>query len=432
MLTGESRPVTKTVDDEVIGGAINGNGVVKVKVKGIGEDAYLSKLIDMVQTAQKQKSKSQRLADVAAKWLTIIALAVGFGTFFVWLALGETMAFAMERMVTVMVISCPHALGLAVPLVAAISTSISARNGLLIRNRTAFESSRKISTIVFDKTGTLTKGSHEVTRMVSLSSKYDKTEVLKYAAAVESPSEHHIAQGLKRKAKEEKIELPAITDFTYNAGVGVHGTVNGKEVHAGGFLLLEQMNKSVDEDKEEGIETKIFIIVDNELIGFITFADEIRKSSYGAIKTLHKNDIKVSLLTGDNEIVAKDVADKLGLDNYMAEVLPDHKLDEIKKLQQKGEFVAMVGDGVNDAPALAQADVGIAIGSGTDVAAETADIVLMESNPEDIVNLILFGKATYRKMLQNLRSEEHTSELQSRGHLVCRLLLEKKKHQICK
>lgn len=402
MLTGESRPVTKTVDDEVIGGAINGNGVVKVQVKGIGEDAYLSKVIDMVQRAQKQKSKSQRLADVAAKWLTIIALVVGFGTFFTWLALGETMAFAMERMVTVMVISCPHALGLAVPLVAAISTSISARNGLLIRNRTAFEASRKITTIVFDKTGTLTKGSHEVTRIVPLSSNYDKTELLKYAVAVESPSEHHIAQGLKRKAKEENIDIPGVTDFKYTAGVGVSGIVDDKEVHAGGFLLLKQMKKSIDEDKDEGIETKIFIIVDNELIGFITFADEIRESSYGAIKTLHKNNIKVSLLTGDNEIVAKDVADKLGLDDYMSEVLPDQKLDRIKELQAQGEFVAMVGDGVNDAPALAQADVGIAIGSGTDVAAETADIVLMDSDPEDIVNLILFGKATYRKMLQNL------------------------------
>lgn len=402
MLTGESRPVTKTVDDEVIGGAINGNGVVKVQVKGIGEDAYLSKVIHMVQEAQKQKSKSQRLADVAAKWLTIIALVLGFGTFFTWLALGETMAFAMERMVTVMVISCPHALGLAVPLVASISTSVSARNGLLIRNRTAFEASRKISTIVFDKTGTLTIGSHEVTRIVPLSTKYDETELLKYATAVESPSEHHISKGLRRKAKEEKIEVPSVTEFKYNAGVGVSGMVNGKKVQAGGYLLLEQVNKSVAEDKEEGIETKIFILIDDELIGFITFADEIRESSYGAIKTLHKNNIKVSLLTGDNEIVAKDVANKLGLDDYMSEVLPDQKLDRIKELQAEGEFVAMVGDGVNDAPALAQADVGIAIGSGTDVAAETADIVLMDSDPKDIVNLILFGKATYRKMVQNL------------------------------
>ncbi len=402
MLTGESRPVSKTIGEEVIGGAINGNGVVKVQVKGIGEDAYLSKVINMVQEAQKQKSKSQRLADVAAKWLTIIALVLGFGTFFTWLALGETMAFAMERMVTVMVISCPHALGLAVPLVASISTSVSARNGLLIRNRTAFEASRKISTIVFDKTGTLTIGSHEVTRIVPLSTKYDETELLKYATAVESPSEHHISKGLRRKAKEEKIEVPSVTEFKYNAGVGVSGMVNGKKVQAGGYLLLEQVNKSVAEDKEEGIETKIFILIDDELIGFITFADEIRESSYGAIKTLHENNIKVSLLTGDNEIVAKDVAEKLGLDDYMAEVLPDQKLEQIKKLQSKGEFVAMVGDGVNDAPALAQADVGIAIGSGTDVAAETADIILMESDPKDIVNLILFGKATYRKMVQNL------------------------------
>src|SRR5690554_6025716 len=315
MLTGESRPVTKTIEEEVIGGAINGNGVVKVRVKGIGEEAYLSKVINMVQTAQKQKSKTQRLADVAAKWLTVIALVLGFGTFFTWLALGETVAFSMERMVTVMVICCPHALGLAIPLVASISTSVSARNGLLIRNRTAFEASRKITTIVFDKTGTLTKGSHEVTRIVPLASNYDKTELLKYAAAVESPSEHHIAQGLKRKAKEENIDIPGVTDFKYTAGVGVSGIVDGKEVHAGGFLLLKQMKKSVEEDEEEGIETKIFIIVADELIGFITFADEIRESSYGAIKTLHKNNIKVSLLTGDNEIVAKDVADKLGLDD---------------------------------------------------------------------------------------------------------------------
>jgi Cu2+-exporting ATPase len=402
MLTGESKPVTKTVDEEVIGGAINGNGVIKVKVKGVGEETYLSKVIHLVQTAQKQKSKTQRLADVAAKWLTIIALVLGFGTFFTWLALGETVSFALERMVTVMVICCPHALGLAVPLVAAISTSVSAKNGLLIRNRTAFEASRKISTIVFDKTGTLTKGSHEVVRIVPLSSKYDKTELLKYATAVESPSEHHISKGLRRKAKEENIEILPVSNFKYNAGIGVSGTVNGKKVQAGGYLLMEQLKLSVSEDKDQGVETKIFTIVDDELIGFVTFADEIRESSYEAIKILQKNKIKVSLLTGDNERVAKDVANKLGLDDYMAEVLPDQKQEKIKELQAKGEFVAMTGDGVNDAPALAQADVGIAIGSGTDVAAETADIVLVDSNPKDIANLILFGKATYRKMVQNL------------------------------
>ncbi|MFD2823649.1 copper-translocating P-type ATPase [Lacinutrix iliipiscaria] len=402
MLTGESKPVRKTISEEVIGGAINGNGVIKVKVKGIGEETYLSKVINMVQSAQKQKSKTQRLADVAAKWLTVVALVLGFGTFFIWLSLGKDLSFALERMVTVMVICCPHALGLAVPLVAAISTSISAKNGLLIRNRTAFENSRKISTIVFDKTGTLTKGSHEVVRIVPLSSNYDKTELLKYATAVESPSEHHISKGLRRKAKEEKIKIPTVVNFKYNAGVGVSGTVNGKKVQAGGYVLMQQLSKDVAEDIDEGIETKIFTIVDDEVIGFVTFADEIRESSFGAIKTLQKNNIKVSLLTGDNEKVAKDVAVKLGLDDFMAEVLPDQKQDKIKELQSKGEFVAMTGDGVNDAPALAQADVGIAIGSGTDVAAETADIVLVDSNPNDIANLILFGKATYRKMVQNL------------------------------
>ena len=402
MLTGESKPVRKSIDQEVIGGAINGSGAVKVKVKGIGEDSYLSKVINMVQDAQGQKSKTQRLADKAAFWLTIIALVTGFGTFAIWLAMGKELSFALERMVTVMVICCPHALGLAIPLVAAISTSISAKNGLLIRNRTAFENARNISTIVFDKTGTLTKGSHEVVRVVSLSEQYDKTELLRYATAVESPSEHHISKGLQRKAKQDSLDISSVQDFKYEAGVGVNGKVNGKQVQAGGFVLLEKLNITPPEDIDEGIETKIFIIIENELVGFITFADEIRESSYGAIKTLQDNSIKVSLLTGDNEKVAAAVAKKLHIDNYMAEVLPDEKLAKIKALQEKGEFVAMTGDGVNDAPALAQADIGIAIGSGTDVAAETADIVLVDNNPNDIANLILFGKATYRKMIQNL------------------------------
>ena len=402
MLTGESKPVRKSKDAQVIGGAINGSVAIKVQVKGTGDETYWSKVINMVQEAQGQKSKTQRLADRAAFWLTIIALVAGFGTFAVWLFLGKDLAFALERMVTVMVICCPHALGLAIPLVAAISTSISAKNGLLIRNRTAFENSRKISTIVFDKTGTLTKGSHEVVRMVSLSENYDTKEMLRYAAAVESPSEHHISKGLQRKAKAEHLEIPSVKDFKYKSGVGVNGVVNGKHVQAGGFVLLEKLSITPPEDKKEGIETKIFILIEKELIGFITFADEIRESSFDAIKTLQNNGIKVSLLTGDNEKVAAAVAKELHMDDYMAEVLPDEKLDKIKSLQTKGEFVAMTGDGVNDAPALAQADVGIAIGSGTDVAAETADIVLVDSNPKDIANLILFGKATYRKMIQNL------------------------------
>lgn len=402
MLTGESKPVRKSIDEEVIGGAINGSGVIKVRVKGIGEDTYLSKVITMVQSAQKQKSKTQRLADVAAKWLTVVALVIGFGTFFTWLAMGKELSFALERMVTVMVICCPHALGLAVPLVASISTSISAKNGLLIRNRTAFESARKISTIVFDKTGTLTKGSHEVTRIVVLDQSYSEESLLKTATAVESESEHHISKGLVRKMKELKLEFPTVSDFKYHAGVGVSGTVEGKKVQAGGYVLLKELKIEAPDDANESVETKIFTIVEGKLIGYITFADQIRESSYGAIKLLQEKGIKCSLLTGDNNKVAESVATELHLDNFMAEVLPDQKQEKIKELQAKGEFVAMTGDGVNDAPALAQSDVGIAIGSGTDVAAETADIVLVDSDPKDIANLILFGRATYRKMVQNL------------------------------
>lgn len=402
MLTGESKPVSKSVDDEIMGGAVNGSGAIKVKVKGTGDDTYLSKVIKMVQDAQGQKSKTQRLADKAAFWLTIIALVSGFGTFVVWFVLGKEFSFALERMVTVMVICCPHALGLAIPLVAAISTSISAKNGLLIRNRTAFENARKISTIVFDKTGTLTKGSHELVRVVSLSEKYPKEDILKYGASVESPSEHHISKGLQRRIEKENIPIFKVEDFEYESGVGVNGIVNGKQVCAGGFLLLQKLNIQPPRDEEENIETKIFLVIDRELVGFLTFADEIRETSFIAVQTLQENEIKVSLLTGDNDKVAAAVAKELNVDNYMAEVLPGEKLDEIRTLQDKGEFVAMTGDGVNDAPALAQADIGIAIGSGTDVAAETADIILVDSNPMDIVKLILFGKATYRKMVQNL------------------------------
>ena len=269
-------------------------------------------------------------------------------------------------------------------------------------NRTAFENSRKITTIVFDKTGTLTKGSHEVVRIVPLSDKFTEKKLLQYATSVERSSEHHISKGLTRKAEEENLEVPPSKDFNYDAGVGVSATINETRVQAGGFVLMEKLNITPPEDKDDGIETKIFILVDDTLIGFITFADQIRESSFGAIKALQKNGIKCALLTGDNEKVAASVAKELNMDDYMAEVLPDEKLEKIKSLQQKGEFVAMTGDGVNDAPALAQADVGIAIGSGTDVAAETADIVLVDSDPKDIANLILFGKATYRKMVQNL------------------------------
>lgn len=402
MLTGESKPVKKGKGEKVIGGAINGNGALRVKVEGTGKDSYLNKVITMVQEAQKTKSKTQHLADRAAKWLTYVALAVGVSTLVVWLLLGADFQYALERMVTVMVISCPHALGLAIPLVVAISTAVSAQNGLLIRNRTAFENSRKISTIVFDKTGTLTKGSHEVTRIVPIKAGLDEKELLRLATAVEQHSEHHISKGLQRKAQEEGINVPAAEDFKYEPGVGVSASVEGRQLEAGGEGLLKKTNRQAPEDTGSAAETKVFVFADGEMLGYVTFADQIRESSYKAVKSLHENGIKTLLLTGDVEVVAKAVADELGMDSYMAGVLPHEKQDKVKELQAQGEFVAMTGDGVNDAPALAQADVGIAVGSGTDVAAETADIILVNSDPQDIANLILFGKATYRKMIQNI------------------------------
>jgi len=402
MLTGESKPVKKEKSEKVIGGSINGNGSLKVKVLHTGKDSYLNKVITLVQEAQKTKSRTQHLADRGAKWLTYVALAVGIITFIVWLALGHGTNYAIERMVTVMVISCPHALGLAIPLVVAISTAVSAQHGLLIRNRTAFENSRKITTIVFDKTGTLTKGEFGITRIETIGT-ISKNELLQYAASLEQSSEHPIAVGVMRKAKEEKLEIFKTENFNAITGKGVDANVNGKNVKvvSPGYLKENQIVIPTDVTSSEA-ETIVFILIEGQLMGFIALADEIRKESKSAIESFKRNGIKVMMATGDNEKVAKAVADELGLDGYYAEVLPHQKVEIVKDLQNKNEFVAMTGDGVNDAPALAQADVGIAVGSGTDVAAETADIILVNSNPKDILNLILFGKATYKKMVQNL------------------------------
>jgi Cu2+-exporting ATPase len=403
MLTGESKPVKKEVANKVIGGSVNGNSTIKVKVEHTGKDSYLNKVIKMVEEAQKTKSKMQNLSDRAAKWLTYIALAIGFGTLATWLLLGFPFVFALERMVTVMVIACPHALGLAIPLVVAISTAVSAQNGLLIRNRTAFEESRKISAILFDKTGTLTKGDFGVTRIESVDKNYNSDEVLRLSSALEQSSEHPIAVGIIKKVKENNIVIPKLEKFSAITGKGVEAIVEGKDVKVVSPGYLRENNISIPEDAySDAAETVVFILIDSKLIGFIALADEIRPESAEAIRIFKKNNIKVLMATGDNEKTAKAVSDKLGLDGYYAEVLPHQKVEIIKELQSKGDFVAMTGDGVNDAPALAQANVGIAVGSGTDVAAETADIILVNSNPQDIANLILFGKATYRKMIQNL------------------------------
>ncbi|AVR46577.1 copper-translocating P-type ATPase [Christiangramia fulva] len=403
MLTGESKPVKKSTDQKIIGGSINGNGSLKAKVEHTGKDSYLNKVITMVEEAQKSKSKMQNLSDRAAKWLTYIALGIGFGTLAVWLILGFPFVYALERMVTVMVIACPHALGLAIPLVVAISTAVSAQNGLLIRNRTAFEESRKITALLFDKTGTLTKGDFGVTRIESVNDQFSKEEVLRLASALEQSSEHPIAVGIIKKVKDDKVAIPKPENFNAITGKGVEAIVEGKEVKVVSPGYLRDENINIPEDAySDAAETVVFVLIDGVLAGYIALADEIRPESADAIRIFKKNNIKVFMATGDNEKTAKAVSDKLGLDGYYSEVLPHQKVEIVKELESKGEFVAMTGDGVNDAPALAQANVGIAVGSGTDVAAETADIILVNSNPQDIANLILFGKATYDKMIQNL------------------------------
>jgi len=403
MLTGESKPVKKGLHDKLIGGSINGNGSLKAKVLHTGKDSYLNKVIKLVEDAQKSKSKMQNLSDRAAKWLTYIALLTGFGTLAAWLIAGFPFVFALERMVTVMVVACPHALGLAIPLVVAISTALSAQSGLLIRNRTAFEESRKISALVFDKTGTLTKGDFGVTRYESVSELYPKEDVLRLASALEQNSEHPIAVGVIKKIKELKLSIPQVENFNAITGKGVEARVETKDVKvvSPGYLK-DKMIAIPEQASSSSAETVVFVLIEGILAGFIALADEIRPESKEAIKHLKAINIKVMMATGDNEVVAQAVSDALGLDGYYAEVLPHQKVEIVKELQNKGEFVAMTGDGVNDAPALAQANVGIAVGSGTDVAAETADIILVNSNPQDILNLILFGKATYTKMIQNL------------------------------
>lgn len=403
ILTGESKPIRKLEGDELIGGSINGDGSLEVEVKNIGKDSYLSQVIELVERAQESKSKTQDLANRAALWLTIIALTVGFATLFVWYYISKDFAYALARMVTVMVITCPHALGLATPLVVATSTAQSAKNGLLIRNRTQFENSRKIDTVVFDKTGTLTYGEFAVNFIEIFDDNYTKESVIEYAATLETNSEHPIATGIIKKQKELGLSTLPMENFKVIKGKGVEGTINGKDVMVVSPGYLRENNIKVPRElPEHGLSTDVFLVIDGKLIGAIGLYDQIREESYNAIKSLQAQGIKTWMLTGDNEKTAKQVSDALKMDGYFAEVLPDEKQEKIKELQTQGYFVAMTGDGVNDAPALAMADVGIAIGSGTDIAAETADIILVNSNPEDVVTLINFGKATYRKMVQNL------------------------------
>ncbi|MBR7794696.1 cadmium-translocating P-type ATPase [Virgibacillus salarius] len=405
MLTGESVPVEKVKGDEVIGGSVNKEGSLTIQVEKTGEASFLSQVVTMVKEAQESKSKTQDLTNRAAKWLFYLALFAGLATLVIWLLLGYSYDIAIERMVTVMVITCPHALGLAAPLVVAVSTSISAKKGLLIRNQANFEGARNLNAVVFDKTGTLTKGEFGVTDIIA-DKGYQKDEVLAYAASVEQNSEHPIAAGIIGAAKDKAISLNKVNDFESITGKGIQGKVDGKTINVvspkyvlDNYLTFDR--KLFSKMSEEG-KTVVFVLVEEELIGMIALADMVRDTAKEAVRSLKKQGIHSIMLTGDNQKVADWVAKQLGIEEVYAEVLPDDKANQVKKIKEKGWKVAMTGDGVNDAPALATADLGIAIGAGTDVAMETADVVLVKSNPNDVVELVDLSRKTYRKMVQNL------------------------------
>ena len=405
LLTGESRPVEKGSGDQVIGGSVNGEAAITIRVTKTGAETYLSQVIDLVRRAQETRSRTQDLANRAALWLTLIAIGAGGVTLAAWLAAGRDFGFALERMVTVMVIACPHALGLAVPLVVAVSTALSARRGLLIRDRSAFERARELDAVVFDKTGTLTEGRFGVTDVVALDG-HKETEVLRLAAALESRSEHPIAAGIARAAADRGVRHPAPTDFTAIPGKGARGIVEGVEVKVVSPGFLREQGLSVTDPRlarlaEQG-KTVVYVLAEGQIVGAIALADIIRAESREALKQLKTMGIKAMMLTGDSRAVARWVAEELGLDDYFAEVLPDQKAAKIREVQARGLAVAMVGDGVNDAPALVEADVGIAIGAGTDVAIESADVVLVRSDPRDVAAIVELARATYRKMVQNL------------------------------
>ncbi len=406
MLTGESRPVSKTVGATAIGGAINGANAVTIEVTATGDATYLAQVIDLVKKAQATRSRTQDIANRAAAWLTYIALAVGFGTFFIWwLVLGASLQFALERMVTVMVVACPHALGLAVPLVVAVSTSLSAGNGLLIRDRAAFERARNLNAVVFDKTGTLTEGRFGVSDIVLLTGGSEDEE-LAFAAAAESQSEHPIAHGIVAEAKNRDLTVPKASDVRNITGEGIVANVDGQDIRIVSPGHLARQGKAIDHERLKQLEsqgkTVVVLVRAEEPRALFALADIVRPESKDAIAELKALGINSVMLTGDAKGVAQAVSEELGIAEYFAEVLPDQKSEKIEELQARGLQVAMVGDGVNDAPALVVADLGIAIGAGTDVAVESADVVLVRSDPRDVAAILGLSRATYRKMVQNL------------------------------
>ena len=405
MLTGESKPVSKSVGETAIGGAINGANAVTIEVTATGDKTYLAQVIDLVKKAQATRSRTQDIANRAAAWLTYIALVVGFGTLIVWLLLGQTPQFALERMVTVMVVACPHALGLAVPLVVAVSTSLSAGNGLLIRDRAAFERARNLNAVVFDKTGTLTEGRFGVSDIVLLG-EGDENEELAIAAAVESQSEHPIAHGIVAEAKARALAVPKASGVSNITGEGIVATVAGVDVRVVSPGHLARTGREIADPRLKQLEgqgkTVVVLVREGAPRALFALADIVRPESKQAIAELKSLGIDSIMLTGDAHGVARAVSEELGIAEYFAEVLPDQKSEKIEELQSRGLAVAMVGDGVNDAPALVVADLGVAIGAGTDVAVESADIVLVRSDPRDVAAILGLSRATYRKMVENL------------------------------
>ncbi|MEM3712217.1 MAG: copper-translocating P-type ATPase [Thermoproteota archaeon] len=402
LLTGESKPIRKGVGDKVIGGSINSEGILKIRIEHTGEETYLAQVIRLVKQAQESRSRTQDLANRAAALLFYLALTAGIITFSVWFLL-ENADFALERMVTVLVIACPHALGLAIPLVVALSTTIMSRNGVLIRDRRAFEAIKDVNTVVFDKTGTLTRGSFEVSDVIAF---IPEDELLSLTASVESNSEHVIAKAIVRYARRRGVEFLKADEFKALPGRGTYGKVNGREILVGSQSVLEEMGIKLVDNRVVKLhnqgKTLVFTIVDGKPAGVFALSDRVREESYEAVERLKKLGLNVYMLTGDSEEVAKWVAGELKIDDYFARVLPDEKAGKIRLLKEKGLRVAMVGDGINDAPALITADVGIAIGAGTDVAIESADIILVRNDPRDVVKTINLSRKTYAKMLQNL------------------------------
>lgn len=408
MITGESRPVEKSPGSKVIAGTINGDGSLRIQVTATGEETALAGIMRLVREAQQSKSRTQVLADKAAGWLFYTAVGVAALTALAWtLATGFSTEVVM-RVATVLVIACPHALGLAVPLVVAITTSLAARNGILVRNRLALELAKDIDTVIFDKTGTLTRGEQGLTAIATAFA-YEQDQALALAAAIEADSEHMIARAIRRAAEERNLPLPKVSDFEALKGRGVRAHLNGKAVYIGGPQLLEMLDLPLPAPLQEFTrqggaqgQTIIYLVVDHQVAAAFSLADQIRPESKEAVRRLHAMGMEVAMLTGDSEDVARAVAEELGIDRYFAQVLPENKDQKVIALQQQGKRVAMVGDGVNDAPALTRADVGIAIGSGTDVAIESAGIILVQSNPLDVVKMIALSKASYGKMVQNL------------------------------